>query len=311
MNILVTCAGGPAAVGVIKSLRDIEFDGKIVAVDCDELSVGFYLADKHYVTPLALDDKFWPSVLKIIKKENINLILPTGDADITHFAKNKKLFKSLGIECFMSDLKTINACQNKLKFYEKCKNNFDLPKTSCDFKKIEFPIFSKPKKGSGSRGIKLCYDISCINSLDINDNLHRSGDYIFQEYLPGQEYTIDVLCDLNNKPLTAVIRKRLQIKAGISSKGKIIKDKFIEKSCFELCKFLKLKGPVCIQMKEDSEGTPKFIEVNPRFGGSTYFATLAGINFTSLILDMIKGKKLNIGEPKLLTILRYYKEVIV
>ena len=63
-------------------------------------------------------------------------------------------------------------------------------------------------------------------------SLHRSSDYIFQEYLPGQEYTIDVLCDIESNPLIVIPRKRLQTKAGISSKGEIIKDNFIERRVF-------------------------------------------------------------------------------
>ena len=116
-------------------------------------------------------------------------------------------------------------------------------------------------------------------------------EYIYSDYLPGQEYTIDVLCDMN-KPLTSVIRKRLQTKAGISTKGKIIRDKYIEQECMRICKFLNLKGAICIQMKEDDTGTPKFIEINPRFGGGTYFTTLAGVNFVQIILDIINNKDL-------------------
>ena len=44
--------------------------------------------------------------------------------------------------------------------------------------------------------------------------------------------------------------------------------------CRNISKFLQLKGPVCMQMKEDELGSPKFIEINPRFGGGTYFTTL-------------------------------------
>ena len=47
------------------------------------------------------------------------------------------------------------------------------------------------------------------------------------EFLSGNEYTIDVLCDLKGEILSIVPRKRLQIKAGISSKGKIIIQKLI------------------------------------------------------------------------------------
>ena len=94
MNILVSCSGGPAAIGVIKSLRDIGFTGKIVSIDCDSLSSGFYLSDKYYVVPLSVEDNFWSETLKVIKKEKIDLIVPTGDADIVHFSKNKKMLNT-------------------------------------------------------------------------------------------------------------------------------------------------------------------------------------------------------------------------
>ena len=88
MNILISCAGGPAAIGVIKSLKAINFKGNIISIDCDPLSSGFYLSDKYYTVPLSIDDKYWEHILKIIKQENIDLILPTGDSDLIHFSKN-------------------------------------------------------------------------------------------------------------------------------------------------------------------------------------------------------------------------------
>ena len=101
----------------------------------------------------------------------------------------------------------------------------------------------------------------------------------------------------------------MQTKAGVSSKGEIVENKFIEKACFDMCKFLKLKGPVCLQMKEDGDGNPKFIEVNPRWGGSSYFTTLAGVNFIDLIIKLVNGYKLNINKPNKIKIIRHYEEI--
>ena len=47
-NILISCAGGPAAVGAIKSLKQIDFKGNIVTIDCDPLAVGRYLSNINY-----------------------------------------------------------------------------------------------------------------------------------------------------------------------------------------------------------------------------------------------------------------------
>ena len=311
VNILITCSGGPAAIGVIKSLKSMNFNGTVVSVDCDSLSAGFHLSDKHYQVPLSIDDNYWTELLKIIKNENINLILPTGDSDMIHFSKNKDVLNKMNVILFQSDYESIVTCQNKFKFYNKCKEKFNLPFTSINDDELTFPMFCKPKKGSGSRGVKVCYDKNCVKSLDMSESLHRSSEYVFQEYLPGLEYTIDVLCDMDSNPLIIVPRKRLQTKAGISSKGEIISDKFIEQECFKMCKFLNLKGPICLQMKEDVNGVPRFIEVNPRFGGSTFFTTLAGVNFVKIILDLINGSKPIITKPKLIKIIRYFEEIVI
>ena len=58
MNILLLSAGGPTAHGVIKSLRDINFDGKIVSVDSNPLSAGLYLSDSYHIVPKAFDDGY-------------------------------------------------------------------------------------------------------------------------------------------------------------------------------------------------------------------------------------------------------------
>ena len=211
----------------------------------------------------------------------------------------------------MSDYDSIIKCQDKKLFFDFCNSKFPLPFTSSNYKDLKFPMFAKPEYGSGSRGIKVCNKISDIKSLDKEESVHRSSNYLFQEYLPGQEYTVDVLCDLNSNPIIVVPRKRLQIKAGISSKGQVIKHKQIESLCKDLCTYLDLKGPVCIQLKEDSKGNPKFIEVNPRLGGGTYFSTLAEVNFLDLILKIKNNQEYTIPKLKEITVLRYYNEIVI
>ena len=72
-----------------------------------------------------------------------------------------------------------------------------------------------------------------------------------------------------------------------------------------------MKGPVCIQMKEDDNGKPKFIEVNPRFGGGSYFSTLAGVNFVEIIIRILEGKEIFISEPKKIKVIRYFEEIVI
>ena len=50
-NILITSAGSPAAVGLIKSIRELKGKYNIVAVDSDPLAAGLFLADINLVIP--------------------------------------------------------------------------------------------------------------------------------------------------------------------------------------------------------------------------------------------------------------------
>ena len=81
---------------------------------------------------------------------------------------------------------------------------------SDDFK--DFPFITKPKIGRGSRGFKIINDSNDLLSL-------KSDDVIFQEYLSGQEWTIDCLVTKEHKLI--VPRKRLNIKGGNSTCGKV------------------------------------------------------------------------------------------
>jgi carbamoyl-phosphate synthase large subunit len=146
---------------------------------------------------------------------------------------------------------------------------------------------------------------------DLRQATSKFPDLIFQEYLPGAEYTIDVLCDLNKKPLVAVPRIRLETKGGISTKGKVVHDPQIERICMDIADYVGIRGPCCIQMKEAKDGTLKPVEVNPRMGGGTIFAALAGVNFPALILDLIREKEILKPSFSEVTIIRYFEEIVV
>jgi carbamoyl-phosphate synthase large subunit len=176
-----------------------------------------------------------------------------------------------------------------------------------DSKKLEgFPLIAKPRYGKGSKGIA-----KIENPLDLRYIQSKQNGLIFQEYLPGTEYTIDVLSDLEGEPIIAVPRIRIQTKAGISTVGKIIKDENISETCKSIAKYLKIKGPCCIQMKESNEGTLKLVEVNPRLGGGTIFTALAGANFPAMILDMAMGKRIKMPRISEITVVRYFEEIVV
>ncbi len=308
-NVLVPGAGGPAGINTIKSLRLSLFKGNIVSTDSNSLSAGFFLSDFYYVIP-PYDDKFFvEKLLKIIKEQNIKVLMPSSGFDIYGYSLNYDLIVEYGAIPIVSRRKVLEICRDKLLSYKFLSNKFPFAFTCEYHEKIDtFPLIAKPRFGKGSNNI-----IKIENKLDLKYVLGKFKNMIFQEYLPGTEYTVDVLSDLTEKPIMAIPRIRIDTKAGISIKGKIKRDLMIENLCKKTAETLGIKGPCCIQLKESENGELKIIEINPRFGGGTIFTTLAGANFPAMLLEMISNNNNNLIIPKVseVTVLRYFEEIVI
>jgi carbamoyl-phosphate synthase large subunit len=306
-TVLVPSASAPAGINTIKSLKMVKYPVRIVASDTNAISAGFFMSDAHEVLP-EIDSKLYITRLfEIIAKHKIGILMPSSGYDIYRYSENKEKLLRLGALPIVSNKKTMEVCRDKIQTFNYLSKKFDLPFTTLDYKKArEFPLIAKPRYGKGSKGILKIDNEDEFNYIHlIKDNL------IFQEYLPGTEYTVDVLSDLQGEPIIAVPRIRLQTRAGISTVGKIVKDENISETCKSIAKHLKIMGPCCIQMKESKEGILKIVEVNPRMGGGTIFTALAGANFPAMILDMVNGKKLKVPKISEITIVRYFEEIVV
>jgi len=287
----------------------VKYPVRIVASDSNPISAGFFMSDAHEVLP-EIDSKLYVSrLLDIVEKHKIEILMPSSGYDIYQYSDNKEKLLKLGALPVVSDKKTMERCKDKMQTFNYLSKKFDLPFTTIDYKKTSrFPLIAKPRYGKGSKGI---VKIDNEKELKYVQTKRDKDNLIFQEYLPGTEYTIDVLSDLECEPIIAVPRIRLETKAGISTMGKIVKDENISDTCKSIAKCLKIRGPCCIQMKESKEGILKIVEVNPRMGGGTFFTTLAGANFPAMILDMVNGKKPKIPKISEITIVRYFEEIVL
>jgi len=279
INILLSGAGGGACIGVIKSLRLSNKSYRIIVTDSNELSAGFYLADKYYVVPKASKlVEFISMIRKIIEKEHVDFILPTSGFDVEPLSLYKNLFEDTNI-MLMNDYNTVMLCHDKLKT-KKALGNVSYVPWGEGYERFRF----EKEKG---------------------------GETFFEKYLPGDEYTIDTLSNMNGEFIMAVPRLRIETMGSYSYKGEIVLDEEIINICKDICERLLLKGVNCIQMKRDGEDKPKLIEINPRFGGSTHFTTLAGANFAEMLVDIGLGKKIKKPKIKPIKIVRYFNEVII
>jgi carbamoyl-phosphate synthase large subunit len=309
LNVLIPGAGGPAGINTIKSLRITSFKGKIVSTDSNPLSAGFFLSDLYYVIPEYKNEFFIDNLLRIIKEQNIKVLMPSSGFDIYEYSNNYDLIRDNGAIPIVSRKKVLEICRDKLWSYQFLSKKFPFVFTTEYPEKIDtFPIIAKPRFGKGSNNI-----ILIENKFELEYVIRKYKNMVFQEYLPGTEYTVDVLSDLSEKPIMAIPRIRIDTKAGISVKGRIKRNSIIENQCKSIAETLGIRGPSCIQLKESKNGELKIIEINPRFGGGTIFTTLAGANFPAMLLELINNNNNKLIIPKVseITVLRYFEEIVL
>lgn len=300
--------GGPAAIGAIKSLRaDPAFRGTLVTTDSNPMSAGFSLADAAFVMPPASSPAYLPRAISLVRTANLQVVLPSSGFDILPLSRHREQLERLGVMLAFSDYETIVLCNDKLRLFQALERDFQLAWFTGDPTEVRFPCVAKPVQGKGSRDVFLC---RTREDLDRATAGRGTGEMVIQEYLPGTEYSVDVLSDMSGMALFAVPRIRIETRGGISSKGQVVRHQEIERMCLAMAERLRLKGPTCFQVRDDAAGRPRLMEINPRLGGGTVISTLAGANLPLLTLEMLCGKAVAPPAVQEVVVLRYFEDVI-
>lgn len=319
LRVLITGAGGASGIYSIKVLKE-STDHYILGVDASPYSPGLFLADEGYVLPLARDEeKFLDSIKEIVLDKDIDVIIPNVDEELGLFSR-PDVQATLGTKVIVSPLETIRVCSDKLKTIAALKDTVPCPETITadeSLTEIVFPVHIKPVRGRGSRHTHIIQDEQALQEClrQLTDILEGRKNILVQEYLPGKEYTVDLLCDLAGSPVLIVPRVRVRTSGGLSVQGQTVRDERLIKSVRQIANVLKFYGPVNLQFREDVDGVPKLMEINPRFSGGLPIVTSAGANTPALLLAMVEGNFDNSQDYQSMweegVVLRYLEEFFV
>jgi carbamoyl-phosphate synthase large subunit len=306
--VLVPGAGSAAGVGAIKALRMAGFRGQIVATDADPMAPGLELADVGAVLPRAAAPEFLPRALDLIRREGVRVILPTSSFDTPVYAAARAELANAGATLVACDPDAIESCLDRRRFVERFAGSFPLPRTvAADVADtIGFPCVARAARALGGRAASICGDAEALER-----RLAYGDDVIVQAYQPGVEYAVDVLGDLEGRPLVAVPRLRLAVHDGSSVRGHVVHDDEIEDLCLRLASALEVRGPVCMQLRRNAGGYLRVLEVQPRLGGASFFTTLAGVNLAALAVDLAAGRALPSLRFVEISVARYFEEVVM
>ncbi len=315
INIAVTSAGSAPAVAVIKALkRQRELDFCITAMDMDPGSSGNFLAHRREVIPAPDSGNFIGRVIKSCKKYRIDCLIPIIDEELYVFAKNKDLFAKNKIKLIVNSAETIRLAKDKVLTGKFCaKEDIPVPRTFAageinKIKDSDYPLIIKPKDGRGSRDT---VKINNKKELDFFKGYFRN--YIIQKFINGEEYTIDIVASPGGKTLQAIPRQRIMVKAGMSYKGKVVKDTRLMGFAKTVAEKFKIDGPANVQCITDKKRI-FLLEVNPKFAAGLPLTVAAGVNIPLILVKLafglrVSGKELEFKDR--LCMLRFWEEIFV
>ncbi|UTX52752.1 ATP-grasp domain-containing protein [Leucobacter aridicollis] len=309
-RVLVTGAGGPAGVAVIRSLLRRP-DLEVFAADMDGWASGLYLvpAERRRLVPPGRDDSFVPALAQLVSSDALDLVISTVDVELVAVADRRDELAPAVLAAPSSD--TLRVCLDKLALAERCASTGRSPRTVAAGPEAlaidwEFPAFAKPRQGAGSRGIRVVAGREALEALPLDEGL------IVQDLLPGDEYSVDVIADAAGNVVAAVPRTRARVDSGVAIAGQTVHDSELEETAAAIARAIGLTGVANVQLRRDRAGRAMLLEVNPRFPGALPLTISAGVDIPSLVVDLFLGRDVPASvEFREVAAVRFLEDIVV
>lgn len=310
MNLLFTCAG--RRTYLLKYFKEnLSEEDKVVATDMQLSAPALQVADVRLQVPAVYDVHYVEILQNICREQKIDALISLNDLELPILAGNKEKFEALGVTVIVSDPKVIDICFDKYKTAQWIESiGLHSPKTyvrlqdakdALDKGEIAFPLFMKPRWGSGSIGLE---SISDMEELDIYYHILMKkikktilatasvGDeYIMiQEKLTGKEYGLDVMNDLKGDFVSVSVKQKLAMRAGETDKAITVDIPAVYEMGRIIGQNLKHIGNLDVDIMQRDNDEYCVLELNPRFGGGFPFSYEAGVNLPKAIIEWLKGK---------------------
>jgi carbamoyl-phosphate synthase large subunit len=316
ITVLITGCGGHFMYDTLQCYKGdvpIRLIGVASELD-DDLRPLLY---EYIQVPTCDDPMYIYTLLSICNVFGVDVLIPTLDAELMMLYKNRDVFRALGVKLSISANENLGVITNKLSFMEFCElNDIPHPNGKAFTGKSEFeeaaaklgypfkPICVKALDKAGSRGFRII-----DNRFDYLDNFlnqkpeSRHIDYttfkniiagkdlpkmIVQEYLPGKEYSVDLLADNGNVLyMIGRVNEVVLNSIPIDSISQYNEDAYC--ICIDIVKKLKLDGNINIDFMFDKMGKILPIEINARISATISLAAASGVNLAYLQVLRLMG----------------------
>ena len=301
--------------------KSMEAGSHIIATDNSPYAPALYFADRQYLVPRINAPEYIGTILDICKKEHINAVTTFIDPEIMLLAENRERFKAIGVEVLAPYTETAKLCFDKYEMYKYLRSKgVRTPRTWGTYQElmkavndgeVSFPVFVKPRTGSGSVGARKICDSEALHAA-----FEQDPGLIAQELMTGEgcfDLDADVYVDtISHKPVAIFSKKKISTTIGGANKTISFKDDKLFRFAEEALSHFRFNGPIDADFFY-KDGEYYLSEVNPRFGGAYLHAYGAGVDFIKLIENNLKGRANEsiIGQYEEGVVMMMYDSVVI
>lgn len=309
----------PGTMACIKQNGEREI--RLIGADMSDDPTILQMCDAAYPVPRGNDPAYVDVLIDICKKEKVDVLLPIMSVELNALAENRDRFADVGTIVSVSDPAALAVANDKRKLLDylreqglPCADYYavnSMDELLATVRKLGYPekrVCVKATNGSGSRGFRLLdakasrFDtflhekpsagvIRLEELTAILEEAEAFPELLVMEYLPGAEYSVDLLAD-HGKVLVGCCRKSLRMENSIMLDAEIVDAPAVLELCAAVTEKLGLDGNIGFDLRERADGTPLIMECNPRItAGIPYFA-LAGVNLPYLCIKHLLGEEL-------------------
>jgi carbamoyl-phosphate synthase large subunit len=292
ITVLVTASGAPGTAALVRALRmNGERGVRVVGTDMSPQAIGRHFCDRFYVVPPGSDPAFADAVLDIVRRENVDTVLPQSSFDLLSLAEARERF--VGTNVLVSSPGAIQVANDKALAYgmleriglrapawRQVTGGRALALAAQELGYPDRAVCFKPVFSSGSRGFRVL-DATvdrakqllderpghlAMRLTDVVELLPEEGgpDLLVMELAQGRERTVDGIAR-SGQILLAHAKTRESMRAGLAMYFETLNDHWLLEVAQRIVAELGIDYFFNIQLVGDY-----VIEINPRISTIVY-----------------------------------------
>lgn len=322
LTVLLSASNSPPMPGLVNCLRSNgERNIRTIGVDMSSDPSAKYVVDAFYQVPSVNDSRYCDIMVDLCRKEKVDIYFPNVLAEVDAVSSRRTDFEQIGTKLSISDSATVGIANNKLKAYKflQAKGistpHFYGVHSVQDFvvgcKKMGYPskpVCLKIADSSGSRGVRIIdesknryqlfahekpnsFFTSFEDMLSILENAEKLDDMMLVEYMPGNEYSVDLLAD-KGKVLYMAGRENIVSLMSVAQVSVVTKNDAAYEMSAKVVEALGLDGSIGFDFMKNANGMPVLMDINPRITATVSVIAAAGLNLPYLRIKQLLGEPL-------------------